>query len=78
MTLLGDVRYERAYYHCSHCHSGHFPTDAEFRLRRRQTPAATEVIALTGVLEPFAESAQEVLPLFSVLNVCASTILRTT
>jgi hypothetical protein len=78
MTLLGDVRYERAYYHCSKCHSGHFPTDAEFRLRRHQTPAATEVIALTGVLEPFAESAQAVLPRLSGLNLCASTIRRTT
>lgn len=36
------------------------------------------MITLTGVLEPFAESAQEILPRLTGLQACASTIRRTT
>lgn len=31
-TLLGEAVYERAYYHCSHCHQGICPTDSELAL----------------------------------------------
>jgi hypothetical protein len=72
------VVYERAYYHCEHCHSGFFPTDEEFGIERKQTPAAAEVISLAGVLEPFAEGAERVLPRLTGLNVSASTVQRTT
>ena len=78
MTLLGEAVYERAYYHCSHCHSGHFPTDAEFSLEDKQTPGAREVIALMGVLEPFDEAANSALPRLSGLTVSPSTVQRTT
>lgn len=77
-TLLGTVVYERAYYHCAHCHSGLFPTDGEYGIADKQTPGAAEVISLMGVLEPFAEGAQDVLPRMSGLNVSASTVQRTT
>lgn len=77
-TLLGDALYERAYYHCSHCHTGLFPSDEEFGISDKKTPGATEVIALMGVLEPFEEGAAEVLPRLSGLNVSASTVQRTT
>lgn len=77
-TLLGEVVYERAYYHCGHCHSGHFPTDAEFGIERRQTRGALEVISLMGVLAPFAEGASDVLPRLSGIGVSASTVQRTT
>jgi hypothetical protein len=72
------VTYERAYYHCGHCHQGHFPTDAEFRIEQHQSPAANEVIALAGVLEPFEEAAQQALTRLSGLRVSASTVQRTT
>ena len=25
--LLGDIRFDRTYYHCPHCKNGHFPAD---------------------------------------------------
>ncbi len=55
--LFGEIVYERAYYHCRHCKSGWFPTDAEFGIAGHQTPGAREVISLLGVLEPFESSA---------------------
>jgi hypothetical protein len=75
---MGRAVYERAYYHCAHCHTGLFPTDAEFAVQQHQTPGAREVISLMGVLEPFAEGAQAVLPRVSGLNVSASTVQRVT
>lgn len=78
LTLFGAVIYERAYYHCANCGTGHFPTDEEFGLEHKQTAAARELIALAGVLEPFAETGQTVLPRLSGLCVSASTVQRTT
>lgn len=77
-TLLGGATYERAYYHCSHCHHGHFPTDAPLRISDRQTPGASEVISLMGLLEPFHEGAHTTLPRVTGLTVSASTVQRTT
>jgi hypothetical protein len=73
-TLLGKVVYERAYYHCEDCGCGIFPTDAEFGMEQKKTAGARELMALAGVLEPFAEGAQDVLPRMSGLNVSASTV----
>jgi hypothetical protein len=77
-TLLGGVVYERAYYFCPHCRAGHFPTDQELGLVRKQTLAAQEVIALAGVLDPFEEGARRVLPTLAGLNLSAATVRRTT
>ena len=77
-TLLGGVVYERAYYHCSDCHHGHFPTDAPLRITDHQTPGANEVISLMGLLQPFDEGARITLPRLTGLNVSASTVQRTT
>ena len=76
--LFGKIVYERAYYHCRHCKSGWFPTDAEFGIDDRQTPGAREVISLMGVLEPFEPTARHVLPRLTGLSVSASTVQRTT
>lgn len=70
--------YERAYYHCSACRHGHFPTDERLRIEDRQTPGAREVISLIGLSEPFAECAQTALPRATGLKVSASTVQRTT
>lgn len=77
-TLLGKIVYQRAYYHCSHCHQGWFPTDAELEVTEKQTRGAREVIALVGTLEPFEESTHHSLFRLTGLNVCASTVRRTT
>jgi len=77
-SLFGDVVYERAYYHCRCCHQGWFPTDEELGVQREETPGARQVIALVGLLEPFAEGAESVLPRLSGLNVSPATVQRTT
>jgi hypothetical protein len=76
--LFGKIVYERAYYHCEHCKSGWFPTDAEFGIEDRQTRGAREVVSLMGVLEPFEPSARQVLPRLTGLKISASTVQRTT
>jgi hypothetical protein len=76
--LLGPIVYERAYYHCRHCHRGHFPTDRAFGIADRQTPGAREVVTLAGVLEPFEHGARSVLPRMAGLSLSASTVQRTT
>lgn len=77
-TLLGPVSYPRAYYHCSHCHHGWFPTDAEFGVESKQTRGAREVISLVGVLEPFEESATVTLARLTGLTLSASSVRRVT
>lgn len=77
-TLLGKAVYERAYYHCEHGHGGWFPTDEEFGIERKQTPAARELITLVGTLEPFESGAHLVLSRLTGLSASASTVQRTT
>lgn len=38
MSLLGSIKYPRAYYYCDHCPHGWFPTDEELGLTERSTP----------------------------------------
>lgn len=76
-TLLGEVVYERAYYHCPHCHTGEFPTDAEFGLEHKQSAGAREVLALAGALTSFDEAAHDVVNRMTGLVVSASTLQRT-
>jgi hypothetical protein len=75
---MGGMIAERAYYHCPACHHGWFPSDEEFGIERKQTSAATEIISLAGVLEPFEQAGETVLPRLTGLNVSASTVQRTT
>lgn len=76
--LMGGILAERAYYHCPDCHQGWFPSDEELGIKRKQTSAATEVITLAGVLEPFEQAGENILPRLTGLNVSASTVQRTT
>lgn len=78
LTLMGEVVYERAYYHCDSCGAGWFPTDAEYGLEDKRSRAARELISLAGVLEPFEEGSGAVLPRMSGLKVSASTVQRVT
>ena len=77
-SLFGDVVYERVYYHCPHCHQGWFPMDQELGVKSRKTLAATEVMALSGVVAPFRQSAKRLLRRMTGLGVSGSTIRRTT
>jgi|GEM_PF-952510 hypothetical protein len=76
--MMGKVRYSRPYYHCEHCHQGHFFTDRELRIEQKQTSGCREIVSLTGDLEPFAEAAERLLVKLTGLNVSASTVRRVT
>jgi transposase-like protein len=77
-SLFGDVVYERVYYHCPHCHQGHFPTDQELGVSTRKTKAAAEVMTLLGTVAPFRQSAKRLLKRLTGLGVSASTLRRVT
>jgi hypothetical protein len=79
VSVVGLVRYERAYYYCRHCGSGASPADATWHVDRAElTPAARELVALAGTLSSFAEAAEKVLPRLAGLRVSESTAERTT
>lgn len=79
VSLVGDIRLSRAYYHCAACGRGSFPWDATLRLStQRLTPAAQEVVALAGVLESFAKATDRTLRKLAGLRLCESTVERTT
>lgn len=77
-SLMGDIQYDRAYYHGCDCHCGLAPTDAQFGLEDKVTPAAAEVLTLEGSLVSFEEAAVKILPKSSGLNVSASSVQRVT
>ena len=80
MTLVGEVRVDRAYYYCRHCHAGHCPRDAHLRLTAADlSPGAEQAVTLAGTLGvSFAEAAEKVLPRLAGLRVAESTAERTT
>jgi hypothetical protein len=78
-SLLGDIRVPRAYYHCKHCHQGHFPWDKTLRLSaQRLTLAAQEVVTLTALKESFGKVAERSLYKQTGLRLSESTVERTT
>jgi hypothetical protein len=79
VSLLGDLRLERGYYHCRHCQRGHFPWDTSLRLSPQGlTPAAQEVTALAGIQESFGKAAGRTLRKLAGLRLSESTVQRTT
>jgi hypothetical protein len=79
VSLIGEIRFARAYYHCAPCGSGQFPWDEMLRLSpQRLTPAAQEVTALAGIQESFGKAAQRTLRKLAGMRLCESTVERTT
>jgi hypothetical protein len=79
VSLLGDIHISRGYYHCEHCHQGHFPWDKTLRLStERLTPAAAEVITLSGIKESFGKVADRSLYKLTGLRQSESTVERVT
>jgi hypothetical protein len=79
VSLVGDLRLSRAYYHCRGCGRGSFPWDATLHLTTlRLTPAAEEVTALAGVQESFGKAADRTLRKLTGLRLSESTVERTT
>ncbi len=78
-SLLGLVQLERHYYHCKSCGKGHFPWDERLRTTdQRLTPAAREVVCLTGVQQSFGKAADRTLHKLTGLRLSESTVERTT
>jgi hypothetical protein len=78
-SLLGDLRLARAYYHCAQCGQGSFPWDQTLRLSpQRQTLAAQEVLALSGLQASFGKVADRTLYKQTGLRVSEATVQRTT
>lgn len=72
------MRYRRAYYHCRHCHTGHFPWDTHAGLTHdRLTPAAGEAASLAGAAAgSFGEAAHKLPRKLSGLSLGTSTVRR--
>lgn len=57
-TVLGLIRLERAYYHCTQCHAGVVPRDAELGVSSSSLSAGlSSMIATAGAAVPFAQAA---------------------
>jgi hypothetical protein len=79
VSLLGELRLARCYYHCRACHQGHVPWDRTLGLTSsRLTPAAAEVTSIAGVETSFARSAEVTLRKMAGLQLSESTVERTT
>lgn len=79
VSLLGTVRLSRGYYHCRHCHQGHFPWDQTLRLSSLAlSPGAQEVVSLAGIQESFGKAAGRTLRKLAGLRLSESTVERTT
>ncbi|OWK37705.1 ISKra4 family transposase [Fimbriiglobus ruber] len=79
VSLFGPLEYSRHYYLCRHCHHGISPLDGVLGLRAHDlTPAADEVVCLSGLEDSFATAADTVLPRLAGLRVSESTVQRAT
>lgn len=55
-TVLGEMRLERAYYHCGQCGQGFFPRDRSFGLEGQSlSPAVVRMAGVVGALVSFEE-----------------------
>lgn len=59
LTVVGEVRYRRAYYSCSSCHQGHCPMDDELGMRPNAMSAEMERLSgLVGVQMAFGKGSE--------------------
>jgi len=79
VSLFGVVKFERHYYHCRPCRRCVSPLDATLGLREHdRTPAADEVVCLSGLMDAFATSASTLLRRMTGLVLSESTVQRAT
>ena len=78
-SLVGAIRYRRAYYLCRQCGKGAFPFDRDAGLTSRDlTPALERVATLAGTLADSFEKGAELLHEMAGVKLSESTIERTT
>jgi hypothetical protein len=79
LSLVGPVRYRRAYYLCRRCGKGLFPFDREAGLTTRDlTPALERVATLAGTVADSFEKGAELLEEMAGVHLGESTVERTT
>ena len=79
LSLLGPVRYHRAYYLCRRCGKGLFPFDRDAGLTSRDlTPALERVATLAGTVADSFEKGADLLDEMAGVRVAESTVERTT
>src|SRR5579871_5059 len=79
LSLLGTLRLNRHYYPCQGCQPGCCPWEKVLRLAdQRLTPAAREVVCLTGVQASFGQVANRTLDKLTGLRLCESSVQRLT
>jgi len=77
LTALGELRLERAYYHCTACRSGFCPRDRVLGVEGVSlSPAVTRMVGIAAALVSFAESS-ELLGALAGLPVPAKQVERT-
>jgi hypothetical protein len=78
-SLVGSIRYHRAYYLCRSCGKGLFPFDQEAGLTTGHlTPATERVATLAGAVADSFERGAELLEELSGIRLGESTVERTT
>jgi hypothetical protein len=76
VTLLGEVKLQRAYYHCRHCGSSSLPYDQQAGLcSAAASPGVSRAACLLGIEMPFAQAAQVLWELTGI-RVSESTVAR--
>lgn len=79
LSLLGTLRLHRHYYHCQPCEQGCYPWEETLRIAdQRLTPAAREVVCLTGVQQSFGQAAERTLHKLTGLRLSESSVERLT
>jgi hypothetical protein len=79
LSLVGPVRYRRAYYLCRRCGEGLFPFDQQAGLTTRNlTPALERVATLAGTVADSFEKGAELLDEMAGIRLGESTVERTT
>jgi hypothetical protein len=78
-SLVGPIRYRRAYYLCRRCGQGLFPFDRDAGLTTRDlTPALERVATLAGAVADSFEKGAELLEEMAGARLSESTVERTT
>jgi hypothetical protein len=79
VSLVGSIRYRRAYYLCRRCGQGLFPFDRQAGLTSRNlTPALERIAALAGAVADSFEKGADLLDEMGGVRLGESTVERTT
>jgi hypothetical protein len=61
LTVVGQVRVQRPYYLCPHCHQGQFPADVELDIENTEfSPGVRRMHALVGQQAPFDQGREQI------------------